>query len=1056
MANSTSALRMSGMNSGLDTEAIVNALTATTKNKINTNERKVLKLQAQQDAYRTLISSLTKFQNKYCSMSSAKTCLKSGSLFDSYKSTLTNSAGTNVNGVTVSSVTGATPTTYKVKVDTVATQSVLKSATAEGKPVDISECNDANQDYMMTVKVGSTSKNIIVKGGDDEETVRNNINDALKTAFGVTNSGENRVSIDSNNKFASSDKSSVTVSSPTVYSSNREVTGIKVNDMQTGTNSFTITVGDTTKTVSFSSISADYFDEIFDDSGLKYGDNIKEDADATKVALFKQIAENQRQSDVYEEYKQYEKDYLTDDPDAQEQFAKEYMEYEHEKAYKAAEEAQREAAKQKVISNGLANIKENITFDEEGNAEVNYAELSAKEQEAFDNVELAYQEALSAGDISENPKHFDYKSFETFYNEHIDAEYKSLVDENDVEEFWTSEEGAYNEEQLAKKYEAIDKTYAAQKDAFIKAKQSEAYDARFEEAKQAAYQAAVDAGDISDQEDNKYYCSLDNFKFTKADFETGEDTSYYEAYQSDAEAIVNQYDGVDYITDYDKISQSKKQEFYGNSIYYSGETEEEYLSNYDAEKAVRDFNTANIQNNLGAVTFKDEFTNIKAVVNEDGSVTISGESTYVTTDENGEELPPAAKSFAITEGDKNANNFGFDKVSTHSSSGGVSNQISTTQTLDSLGLTADESGKYNFSINGVDFSFKGDTTIKDMMRDVNASKAGVKMAYTTLTNQFTITANEYGKGTEITFEDGEEKLLNELGFNAGSTFTEGQNTLVEINGETIETTSNSYTVDGTTFTFTSAAEGTEFTNEVKRDYSKAIDAIKSFVEDYNKLVDEVYGYVDDEPNSDYYFLTDDDKEEMDLSESQEEKWDKLAKKGLLYRDSSLQSIMSSLRSVLYSSVDAADGTKVGLYRLGITTSANWSDHGKLQLSPDMTDEQFEATFAKYADEFAELFNDSENGIAYKFDSILNGAVKTTGAESDRGVLVQKAGVSGTASATTNSIYNQIKSLKTMIDSLKDRYEQQQDRYWSIYSNMEKNLGDINGQSTYIQQLMGSM
>ncbi len=44
----------------------------------------------------------------------------------------------------------------------------------------------------------------------------------------------------------------------------------------------------------------------------------------------------------------------------------------------------------------------------------------------------------------------------------------------------------------------------------------------------------------------------------------------------------------------------------------------------------------------------------------------------------------------------------------------------------------------------------------------------------------------------------------------------------------------------------------------------------------------------------------------------------------------------------------------------------------------------------------------------------------------------------------------------MIDTLKDRYEQQQERYWSIYSNMETMLGSINGQSSYIQQLMGSM
>lgn len=1054
MANATSALRMSGMNSGLDTEAIVNALTATTKNKINTNQRKVLKLQAQQDAYRSIIASMTKFQNKYFSMSNLGTCLKSGSLFNSYKSTLSNAMGTNVKGVTVSSSTNATPAVYNVKVGTVATQSTLKSATTEGKSVDLSQCNDSDQDYMMTVSVGGTSKNITVKGGTEDE-VRDNINEALKTAFGVTNDDKNRVYITDDNKFISVDKSGVSASVPTLYSSERNVTGIDVNNMQTGNNTFTITVGDTTKTVSFSSISKDYFDEIFEE-GYNDGWHIKEDADATKVALFKQIAENQRQGNVYKDYKEYEENYLSDDDkDAQERFAIECMQYERDKAYKAAEDAQRAAAKQKVISNGLENLKKNVTFDKEGNVEVNSGELTAKEQEAYDKVYQAYQDALDADEISSNPKHFDYMSFETYYNKHIDAEYKSLIDDNDVQEFWDSEEGQYNQEALEKRYEAIEKSYASKKETYIKSKQAEAYEARFQEAKQAAYDAAVAAGDISDEEGHKYYCSFDKFKFTKAEFEKGEEYQYYyDAYLSDADNIVHNYDGVDYITDYKNISQSLKQEYYDKNLY-SGQDEENYLNSYDAEQAVRDFNTANIQNNLGAVTFKGEFTNIKAVVNDDGTVSITGEATYSTVDDEGNETT-APKSFAITQGDKNVNDFGFDKSSTHSSTSGASNQISTTQTLDSFGLTADEKGKYNFSINGVNFSFSGDTTIKDMMSEVNASKAGVKMSYTTLTNQFTITANEYGRGTQITFEDGEEGLLNAFGFNEGAQFTEGQNTTVEINGEYIETTSNSYTVDGTTFTFTAAAEGTEFTNEVTRDYSKAIDAIKSFVEDYNKLIEEVYGYVDDEPNKDYYFLTDDDKEDMDLSESQEEKWDKLAKKGILYRDSTLQSIMSSLRTVIYSSVDAPDGTKVGLYRLGITTTSNYSDHGKLQFDANITDEQFESIFAQYADEFAKLFNDKNDGIAYKFDNVLNGAVKTSGAESDRGILVQKAGVSGTASATTNSIYNQIKSLKTMIDTLKDRYEQQQERYWKLYSNMETSLGKINGQSSYIQQLMGSM
>ncbi len=371
-----------------------------------------------------------------------------------------------------------------------------------------------------------------------------------------------------------------------------------------------------------------------------------------------------------------------------------------------------------------------------------------------------------------------------------------------------------------------------------------------------------------------------------------------------------------------------------------------------------------------------------------------------------------------------------------------------------MGLTADSDGNYNFTINGHEFSFSGETTISDMMKQINASDAGVKMTYTTLTNQFTITSNEYGADAKIDIEDGDQGLLTALGFTAGQNFTKGSNTVLTINGETVETNSNSYTVDGTTFTFSKAAEGTEFTNEVTRDYSKPINAIKSFVEDYNKLIEEVYGYVDDEPNKDYYFLTDDDKEEMDLSESQEKKWDDLAKKGILYRDSTLTGIMSKLRSIIYSTVDAADGSKVGLYTLGITTSSKWNEHGKLVFDSKISDEEFESIFAKYADEFGKLFTDTENGISKQFEDVINSATKTTGKAGERGVLVEKAGVSGTASATNNSIYKQIESLKSAITRLQERYEQQQDRYWKIYANMETLLGSINSQNSYINQLMG--
>lgn len=1027
MASATSVLRMSGMNSGLDTESIVNALTATTKNKINTNERKVLKLQAQQDAYRSLIDSFNKFKTKYCDLLSGSTSLKSTSLFSSFKSTLTNASGTNVVGVKVSNSVNSNTGTYNVKVHKVATQSTIKSAASTGKPADLSRCEEGNT-YTMSVSVGGKSKNITFEAGADEAATRDNINAALKDAYGVTNSGSNLVSMGEDGKFVSTDKSSVVSTSPTLYTHSRELGNIL--GLQTGNNTLSVTVGDTTKTVSFSTIAEHYFDDIFDE----YGD-IKEDADKTKVSLYKEIAANQRQAEIYESFSEWEKE-LTDDE--KEAFVLAAAQDSYNEAMDNAYEKLRSNAKDSMVKDALKDIEKHIEFvdgDDHSGYNVDKDSMTAEQEALFDRI-AADWEALD-----QNFGDKDFVSFKDYFEENYAKEYGDSLTENDIDDYIADDEkGQKLFKEYEKNVEKIEADAKANTQKVIDKEQKAAYKANFDIAKREAYDAAVAAGEISDVEEDENYTSFEKFKFTDKQFK---ESDQYEIYEQEAQDIADSYDGVK-TYDYDSLSTAQKVAFYEKQEY-TGPDDEEYLANYSAEQAVKDLNTANLKNNLGSLSV--EGVNINVDIDDDGNITVSAQSMYFK-DEDGNYLD---RSFAITQNtETNSAAFGLDPTDFS----GTASQIDTTSKISELGLEADAKGKYNFSINGVKFSFDGDETITDMMRKVNASEAGVKMSYTTLTNQFSITANEYGRGVEIKFEDGDQGLLAALGFDGNETFTEGVNTSLTINGIDVETTSNSYTVDGTTFTFTEAAEGAEFTNEVTRDYSKPINAIKSFVEDYNKLIEEVYGYVDDEPNKDYYFLTDDDLEEMDLSESQQTKWENLAKKGILYRDSALSSIMSKLRTVIYNSVDAADGTKVGLYTLGITTSSDWTSHGKLVFDDKISDEKFEEIFAQYADEFCELFTDTEKGIAYQFESIIKSATNTTGKESERGILVQKAGVSGTASATSNSLYRQIESLKNTISTLKDRYEKQQDRYWSMYSNMETMLGGLNSQSSYINQLMG--
>ncbi|MDE7234053.1 MAG: hypothetical protein K2N29_03230 [Ruminiclostridium sp.] len=91
MANNT--LRMSGMNSGLDTESIINALTANSKLKITKQNRQLLKYKATQEAYQDIISKMQALKSKYFDLVNPKSNLSGSSMWSQYATT------TKVNGM---------------------------------------------------------------------------------------------------------------------------------------------------------------------------------------------------------------------------------------------------------------------------------------------------------------------------------------------------------------------------------------------------------------------------------------------------------------------------------------------------------------------------------------------------------------------------------------------------------------------------------------------------------------------------------------------------------------------------------------------------------------------------------------------------------------------------------------------------------------------------------------------------------------------------------------------------------------------------------------------
>lgn len=499
----------------------------------------------------------------------------------------------------------------------------------------------------------------------------------------------------------------------------------------------------------------------------------------------------------------------------------------------------------------------------------------------------------------------------------------------------------------------------------------------------------------------------------------GVSSTYYDSKgQTGNEAILAEYKGL-------KTAAYRKSYNLADNEIVSDEQLEKF--NYSNEQAAKDKNAASIKEALKGVA----------------GYTFNFDDTYVTAaDSNGNSVD-----FSMTSVE--GGTLGLTKAS-------ASNKISSGSTLSDLGFKPEADGTYKLNINGTEISLDKKSTISSMMSAVNKSAAGVTMTYSSLTNSFTLESKEFGGAGKV--EVGDTSLGRSLGLvddNGTVGASEGQNAIFEINGQEVYLNDNTYTLDGNTFTFNdNMTIGETYTVNIAKDSTTVKDALKKFVESYNKLIDDVYGYIGKSPAKDddgntYEPLTNAEKEEM--SEDEITKWEEKAKQGVLYNDSTVSTIMSQMRSALYTNVTLDDGSKFGIYNLGIKTSSEWSEHGKLQIDENAFDKAFENN----EDAIIKLFTDSDTGMMKKLNSVIDGAVKSSGAANTRGTLVRKAGKADSSVTTDSTIYKEMVKMQDRLKELQDRYNTKEEYWWKVFTNMETAMADLNSQTSYISSYLGT-
>ena len=354
----------------------------------------------------------------------------------------------------------------------------------------------------------------------------------------------------------------------------------------------------------------------------------------------------------------------------------------------------------------------------------------------------------------------------------------------------------------------------------------------------------------------------------------------------------------------------------------------------------------------------------------------------------------------------------------------------------------DEEGNISFSINDTEFEFSKDTTISQMMSRINASDAKVSISYSSLKQGFTITSKSTGT-------DGKLKIVNISGkafaadeadaaFKIAECDKTGTNATAIIDGEPVERSSNTFTIDGITYALKEDTDATQIKFSVARDTDAVYKRIVDFVDSYNTLIADLQAKLDETVYSDYEPLTDTERE--GLSETQITQWETKAKSGLLRNDNGIRTLLQDLRSAFYSAVEGAGKSAAAI---GLETGA-YSTTGKIIINETKLKEALANNPDQVASIFSKVSNATDSSTKYK----------------ESGLVVRLSNslnsyMSNSTSITLETNAKQVTNANNRLDQLEDWLANNEKKYYARFTAMETALAKLNSQTGWISSLLGS-
>lgn len=265
-----------------------------------------------------------------------------------------------------------------------------------------------------------------------------------------------------------------------------------------------------------------------------------------------------------------------------------------------------------------------------------------------------------------------------------------------------------------------------------------------------------------------------------------------------------------------------------------------------------------------------------------------------------------------------------------------------------------------------------------------------------------------------------------------------------LNGAEMTSSSSVVSANGLEISLTGLTKKDEpITFSISNDVDSVYNSVKNFLKDYNEIVKEMNALLDADSAKGYEPLTSEQKKEM--SDDDIKLWEDKIKGSLFRNDTTLDGIVSGMRSAMMSQV-TYDGKTYSLASFGIMTSTDYLEGGLLHIYGDKDD----SVYADKDDKLKKALSDDPDAVINVLTGIF-GNLKDT--------MSKKMAGNKMSSALT--FYNDIKMKDDLkqyekdIKSWEDRLASMEDAYYKKFTAMETALAKLQSQQNSLAGLFGN-